>query len=71
VALYLPRLDPASGGLAGLSILPLRLRRMRLERAPAEDARWLAATLDRESRPFGCRVRPDANGALAVRWAGG
>jgi poly-gamma-glutamate capsule biosynthesis protein CapA/YwtB (metallophosphatase superfamily) len=53
---YFATLDASRGTLERLRVLPLRLRRMRLERASAEDAAWLAHALDRASRPFGTRV---------------
>jgi poly-gamma-glutamate capsule biosynthesis protein CapA/YwtB (metallophosphatase superfamily) len=34
----------------------MRMRRFRLQRATAEEADWLARTLDRESRKLGTRV---------------
>jgi poly-gamma-glutamate capsule biosynthesis protein CapA/YwtB (metallophosphatase superfamily) len=58
-ALYLARLHRGSGALAGLSIVPLRARRMRLERASATDATWLRDRLDRVSRPFEARIQLD------------
>ncbi len=67
--LYLASLDPASGALVELRMVPLRARRLRLEHAPSEGAHWLAKTLDRESRPFGCRVELGPDGALRLRWA--
>jgi poly-gamma-glutamate synthesis protein (capsule biosynthesis protein) len=54
-ALYLPALD-ASGALTRLELVPMRIRRFRLERAAEDDARWLAERLDRESRKLGARL---------------
>jgi len=51
-----PTLDAASGRLQGLALVPMRVRRFRLQRATEEEARWLQDTLDRESRGFGTRV---------------
>ncbi|MFF5447856.1 CapA family protein [Streptomyces sp. NPDC012888] len=48
--LWFPTLDRATGTLRGLRVVPLRARRMRLERAPAEDRRWLAGLLGRIAR---------------------
>ncbi|GAB2886924.1 CapA family protein [Streptomyces deserti] len=53
-----------SGHLAGLRMVPLRVRRMRLEPAPDEDRAWLRATLDRISG--GVRVVLESDGALAL-----
>jgi poly-gamma-glutamate capsule biosynthesis protein CapA/YwtB (metallophosphatase superfamily) len=46
--MYFPTLDPA-GRLTALRMVPLRIRRFRLERATRADAAWLKATLERES----------------------
>ncbi|TXT45095.1 MAG: capsule synthesis protein CapA [Methylocystaceae bacterium] len=61
-----------NGDLVQLRLVPLHMRRFRLERASTADAEWLAQTLDRESAPFGVRVRrqPD-DGALSASWSGG
>lgn len=58
VAMYLPSLD-ASGVLKGLDIVPLRIRRMRLERVGDADARWLAETLNEHGPDPGARLVPD------------
>ncbi len=70
---YFPTVDAASGTLLALALVPMRMRRFRLERAPIEDARWLAETLSREGRAFGTRVEIEADGRLALAWdrAGG
>jgi poly-gamma-glutamate capsule biosynthesis protein CapA/YwtB (metallophosphatase superfamily) len=59
--LYLTAADPASGELVSLRLLPLRVRRMRLERASRADAEWLRATVEHVSRRFRIHVaaRPD------------
>lgn len=67
VGMYFVALDPSDGKLRGLEIVPLRLRRFRLERAPPEDVEWLASTLDRESRKLGSRVELKPGGRLVVR----
>lgn len=64
--LYFASVEPGTGALAGLRMVPLRARRMRLERAGAEDARWLQETLDRLSRGFGVRVRPELDGSMTA-----
>lgn len=54
--MYFPTLDTASGELVRLEMVPLRIRRFRLQHATAEEAAWLAAMLDREGRPRGVRA---------------
>ncbi len=59
--LYSVCTDPVGGELVSLQMIPLRVRRMRLERASQTDAEWLRATIEHTSRRFGIRVaaRPD------------
>ncbi|MFO7892707.1 MAG: CapA family protein [Longimicrobiales bacterium] len=59
--MYFPTLAP-SGELVELRMAPMRIRRFRLERAPEEDAEWLAERLDEHSRVLGTRVAPPAPG---------
>lgn len=46
--MYFPCLDPASGRLLSLDLVPVRTRRMRIERADAGDRQWLLETVRRE-----------------------
>jgi poly-gamma-glutamate synthesis protein (capsule biosynthesis protein) len=52
-----------------LRMVPMRMRRMRLERAPDADADWLRASVTDMSRRFGTRVDDAADGVLMVRTA--
>jgi poly-gamma-glutamate capsule biosynthesis protein CapA/YwtB (metallophosphatase superfamily) len=58
---YLAVVSLRNGALRRLEMLPFRIRRLRLERASRGDARWLAATLNRESASFGTRIELDDN----------
>ncbi|WBB68647.1 CapA family protein [Micromonospora sp. WMMD812] len=55
--LWLPTLDAATGELRDLRAAPVRMRRMRLERAAPAEADWLADLLTRLGERFG--VAPD------------
>lgn len=66
--MYLPRLSMPDGTLLSLDLVPFRLRKFQLNRAPPEDADWLAATLGRECSPFGTHVVLGNDGRLAVLW---
>jgi poly-gamma-glutamate capsule biosynthesis protein CapA/YwtB (metallophosphatase superfamily) len=66
-AMYFATLDAASGALKRLALVPTRVQRFRVGRAAADDARWLAATLDRESRRLGAGVEP-GDGELLLTW---
>ncbi|MFF7973050.1 CapA family protein [Streptomyces sp. NPDC007905] len=65
--LHLVSLEPGSGRLTGLRMVPLQARRMRLEHASAEDTAWLRTALDRCSRDLGTRVEHGDDGTLTVR----
>ena len=65
--LYFASLQPGTGTLAALRMAPVQARRMRLHRAPAADAQWLQAVLERASRRFGSRVDLRPDGLLALR----
>ncbi|WP_414738889.1 CapA family protein [Mycobacterium nebraskense] len=68
--LYLTRTDPANGELVSLTMIPLRVRQMRLERASHNDAAWLRSTIEHASRRFGIRVVARADDFLEIDLAG-
>ncbi|MFD9937864.1 CapA family protein [Streptomyces massasporeus] len=61
---FLVSVEADSGRLAGLRMVPFRVRRMRLEPASREDGAWLRAALDRISGGVG--VRQESDGSLVV-----
>ena len=66
--MYFPSVDPATGELEELRLVPMEIRRMRLHRAGPEDAGWLRRTLERESERFGVSFTPTESGDLLARW---
>ncbi len=64
--LYLISIDPGRVDLAALQIVPLRVRRMRLERVASTDAEWLRATIEHISRRFGTHVVAGTDDLLVV-----
>ena len=69
--LYLTRIDPASGQLISLRMIPLRVRQMRLERATQCDAEWLRAIIEKTSSRFGIRVTLQPDDLLAIKLVSG
>ncbi|MFE9650254.1 CapA family protein [Streptomyces sp. NPDC006365] len=61
---YFVSVEADTGRLAGLRMVPLRARRMRLEPATDEDRDWLRTTLDRISESVHITLDPD--GALTL-----
>lgn len=64
--LYFASVERPSGQLAELRMTPMRMRRMRLEHAPRDDAEWLRVTLEQTSQQFGTAVRRTGDGLLRV-----
>jgi poly-gamma-glutamate capsule biosynthesis protein CapA/YwtB (metallophosphatase superfamily) len=64
--LYFVAVAPDTGELAGLRMVPMRARRMRLCHATLGDSRWLRTVLDRVSSAFGSHVVLDRDGALSL-----
>ena len=69
--MYFPSLDASNGRLRGLAIVPMRIRRMRVENAGEGEKRWVAEMLRREGARAGhrrgTRPRRDARAALAMK----
>jgi poly-gamma-glutamate capsule biosynthesis protein CapA/YwtB (metallophosphatase superfamily) len=66
--LYLPSLERGTGNLARLELVPMQVRRFRLARASADDARWLANRLTRVSRRYGTRIEAAPDDRLMAHW---
>ncbi len=66
--LYLARIDPKQGRLVEARLVPLQIRRFRLQRAAEVDARWLGTLLNRLGAPFGTRVRLESDSSLTLQW---
>ncbi len=64
--MYFADLEPVSGELRALTLVPLQIRNFLLRHPSREDIGWLRETLDRKCRGFGTRVAFGADGQLAV-----
>lgn len=66
--MYFVRVDTETGKLAGLEMVPMQMRKFRLNRASRRDATWLRDTLNREGIRFGTRVELQDDGILVLSW---
>lgn len=66
--MYLATVDSASGRLMETRLIPMQIRRLRLNRATAIDGRWLHDLLNRLGQPFGTRVETTDDGGMTLRW---
>jgi poly-gamma-glutamate synthesis protein (capsule biosynthesis protein) len=64
VLMFFPSLSPQTGRLLALEMTPLQIRHMRLNRASADDARWIWRTVNENSRAFGTKVVLTEQGTL-------
>jgi poly-gamma-glutamate synthesis protein (capsule biosynthesis protein) len=64
--MYFADLDPASGSLHALKLVPLQIKNFRLSNPSWRDIEWIQQTLDGECQPFGTRVILDAERQLVV-----
>lgn len=65
--MYFPEIDPESGTLVRLDMIPLQIRKFRLNCPPTTDIEWLAHSLDRQSRDLGTRITAHAQ-RLVLGW---
>jgi len=64
--MYLPEFEHATGRLLRLVLVPVRVRRFRVQRASAEESAWLQETMNAQGRAFGTRLAQRADGTLEV-----
>lgn len=67
--MYFPDIDSLSGKLVGLHMVPMHIKRFRLNRASASDTLWLRDVLSREGMKFGTSVEVNAGDTLMLRWS--
>jgi poly-gamma-glutamate capsule biosynthesis protein CapA/YwtB (metallophosphatase superfamily) len=66
--MYLVTLDSQEGRLLAVQLVPLQIRRFRLNRAPARDANWLCDLLNRLGTSIGTRVQMEDDGRMSLAW---
>ncbi|MEJ2695515.1 MAG: CapA family protein [Candidatus Sulfobium sp.] len=66
--MYFAALDPLTGRLISLRMVPTQVRRFSVRRASEADAAWLRDVLDREGGSLGTSVQMTEDNALLLRW---
>lgn len=66
--MYFPVLDPETGRLQSLTMVPMEIRRFQLHRATEEQSRWLADRLTDKSASLGTSVVRVENGFFELKW---
>ena len=67
--MYFADIEPATGTLTAVDIVPLQIHKFTLVRPSGPDVDWLQQTLDRESRRFATRIAVIPPGRLALSWS--
>jgi poly-gamma-glutamate capsule biosynthesis protein CapA/YwtB (metallophosphatase superfamily) len=68
--MYLIEIDSHNGELISAGLVPMCMRRFRLERASAADAEWLCDRLNEFGKPFKTGARLDKDSSLMLEWSG-
>jgi poly-gamma-glutamate capsule biosynthesis protein CapA/YwtB (metallophosphatase superfamily) len=66
--MYLIELDSGSGELIAARLVPMRIRRFRLERASAADAKWLCNLQNHLGKQFSTGATLEKDNSLILEW---
>src|SRR5882724_6528183 len=66
--MYLIEIDSHNGELIGARLVPMRIRRFRLERASAGDAKWLCNLLNQLGAQFSTGATLEKDNSLTLEW---
>lgn len=66
VLMYFAALSPATGELIELSMTPMQIKQLRLNKTSTCDARWLQDSLGQAGAPFGSHVNLRTDGTLRL-----
>jgi poly-gamma-glutamate capsule biosynthesis protein CapA/YwtB (metallophosphatase superfamily) len=66
--MYLLSMQPRSGELIELRMIPTQIKRFRINPASQRDLKWLRDRLDRECQKLGARVELSNHNAFSLKW---
>jgi poly-gamma-glutamate synthesis protein (capsule biosynthesis protein) len=61
-------MDPSNGKLVNMEMIPMQIKRFKVNRASRADALWLKNTLNRKGGKFGTRVELRKHDTLKLKW---
>jgi poly-gamma-glutamate capsule biosynthesis protein CapA/YwtB (metallophosphatase superfamily) len=67
--MYFVELDASNGELISARLVPMQMRRFRLERVSTADAKWLCDFLNELGKRSGTALRLDDHSSLALEWS--
>lgn len=66
--MYFASVDPGTGSLVSLQMIPVQIRKLKINHAGGKDATWLKNMLNREGRQFNTRVTLETGQRLVLEW---
>lgn len=66
--MYFPVVDPATGKLISMKMVPMQIKKFCLRSASSSDSQWLQKVLNRESQKFDSQVLLNNDGTLYLKW---
>jgi len=66
--MYFPMIDPSGGTLISMILVPMQIRKFRLNHVSVADARWLLDMLNREGRKLGTSAVLTEDGYFSLHW---
>jgi len=66
--MYLIELVSDSGELINARLIPMQMRRFRLERSSAGDSKWFCSLLNQLGARFGTAARLQEDSSLLLEW---
>jgi poly-gamma-glutamate synthesis protein (capsule biosynthesis protein) len=67
--MYFPKVDPLSGKLLQMRMIPMQIKRFQTVYATKSDSQWLMDVLNREGGKLGTGVKLHKDGSLGLIWA--
>jgi poly-gamma-glutamate synthesis protein (capsule biosynthesis protein) len=67
--MYVIELDSYSGELIAVRLVPMQMRRFRLERASAADAKWLCNLVNEQGNQFRTGARLESDNSLTLEYS--
>jgi poly-gamma-glutamate synthesis protein (capsule biosynthesis protein) len=66
--MYFVTIEPASGKLLNLSMVPMQIKKFKLNYSTREDVKWLQTVLNKECKKFGTQLAMTENNNLVLKW---
>ena len=66
--MYFADVDPLTGKLAGLRMIPTQIKHFKVNKAKRRDVLWIQNILNREGNEFGTRVELSEDNSMILQW---